>query len=137
VLAQPTEVGTWKLNVGKSTYSPGPPPKSGMVKYEAVGEGTKLTNDNVQGDGSKGHWEYTANYDGKDNPVIGSNPYGDTVARTRLNATTIQSIFKRGGKVTTTQTSVMSADGRTRTITTKGVTGTGQPMNNVVVYDRQ
>ena len=28
-------MGTWKLNVSKSKYSPGPPPKSGMVKYEA------------------------------------------------------------------------------------------------------
>jgi hypothetical protein len=59
------------------------------------------------------------------------------VARTRINATTIQSVYKKGGKVTTTQTSVVSADGKTRTVTTTGVNGAGQTVNNVAVYDKQ
>ena len=59
------------------------------------------------------------------------------VARTRINATTIQTISKKGGKVTTTQTSAVSADGKTRTVTTKGVNAAGQTVNNVAVYDRQ
>jgi hypothetical protein len=28
--------GTWKLNVAKSTYSPGPPPKSQTLKWEPM-----------------------------------------------------------------------------------------------------
>jgi hypothetical protein len=130
-------VGTWKLNVDKSTYTPGPPPRSGTVTYEAAGAGTRLINDNVQADGTKRHWEYTTDYDGKDNPVIGDNPYGETVARTRVDARTVRSVFKKGGKATTTQVSVLSADGKTRTVTSSGVNARGQSINQVAIYERQ
>jgi hypothetical protein len=139
VLAQSTDsqVGTWKLNLAKSKFSPGPAPKSGTTKIEAVGAGTKVIVDQPQADSSVRHWEFTANYDGKDSPVTGNNPDADTVARTRINATTIQTISKKGGKVTTTQTSAVSANGKTRTVTTKGVNAAGKTVNNVAVFDRQ
>lgn len=139
VLAQAADpqVGTWTLSVAKSTYSPGPTPKSGATKIEAAGMGTKVVVDQVMGDGAVRHWEFTSNYDGKDSPVTGNNPDADMVARTRVNATTVQSIAKKGGKVTTTQTSVVSADGKTRTVTTKGVNAAGQTVNNVAVYEKQ
>ena len=131
------QVGTWKLNLAKSKYSPGPAPKSGTTKIETAGTGTTVIVDQPQADGSVRHWEFTANYDGKDSPVTGNNPDADTVARTRINATTIQTISKKGEKVTTTQTSAVSADGKTRTVTTKGVNAAGKKVNNVAVYDRQ
>ena len=131
------DVGTWNLNVAKSTYSPGPVLKSATLRIEPAGAGVKVTVDQVLPDGTKRHWEYTANYDGKDNPITGNNPDADMVARTRLNATTIQSVNKKGGKVTTTNTSVISGDGKTRTITTKGTNGRGQTVNNVGVYEKQ
>jgi hypothetical protein len=130
------DVGTWNLNVSKSTYSPGPMPKSATLRIEPAGAGVKVTVDQVLPDGSKRHWEYTANYDGKDNRITGNNPDADTVARTRVNATTIQSVNKKDGKVTTTNTSVISSDGKTRTITTKGTNGQGQMVNNVAVYEK-
>ena len=131
-----SQVGVWKLNVEKSKYSPGPAPKSATTRIEAAGAGTKVTVDQVLADGAKRHWEFTANYDGKDSPVTG-NPDADTVARTRVDATTVQTISKKGGKVTTTQTSAVSSDGKTRTVTTKGVNASGQQVNNVAVYERQ
>ena len=36
-------VGTWKLDVAKSTYKPGPAPKSATVVIEAAGKGIKLS----------------------------------------------------------------------------------------------
>ena len=131
------DVGTWTLNVAKSKYSPGPVPKSAMLRIEPAGAGVKVTVDQVLPDGTKRHWEYTADYDGKDTRITGNNPDADMIARTRINATTIQSVNKKGGKVTTTNTSVISSDGKTRTITTKGTNGQGQTVNNVGVYDRQ
>ena len=130
------QVGVWKLNVAKSTYSPGPAPKSASTTIEAVGTGAKVVVDQVLADGTKRHWEFTANYDGKDSPITG-NPDADTVARTRINPTTVQTISKKGGKVTTTQTSAVSSDGKTRTVTTKGVNASGQQINNVAVYEKQ
>jgi hypothetical protein len=69
--------------------------------------------------------------------VTGNNPDMDTVARTRIDAATVQTISKKGGKVTTTQTSAVSADGKTRTVTTTGMNASGQQVNNVAVYERQ
>jgi hypothetical protein len=138
VLAQAPDpqVGTWKLNVEKSKYSPGPAPKSSTTKIEAVGEGRKWTVDQQQTDGSTNHWEYTTNLDGKDTPVIGNNPNADTIAVTRINDM-IQLVSKKGGKVTTTQMSVVSTDGKTRTVTTSGTNPAGQLVSNVSVFERQ
>ena len=116
-------------------YSPGPGPKSATTKIEAVGAGSKVSVDQALADGTARHWEFTANYDGKDSPVTGNNPDADTVARTRLDANTVQTVAKKGGKVTTSQTSAVSSDGKTRTVTTKGVNASGQQVNNVAVYE--
>jgi hypothetical protein len=90
------QVGVWKLNVAKSKYSPGPAPKSGTTRIEAAGAGVKVTVDQEIADGSKRHWEFTANYDGQDSPVTGNNPDADTVAR--INPTTVQTMSKKGRK---------------------------------------
>ena len=139
ILAQPTDpqVGTWKLNLAKSKYSPGPAPKSATTKIEAAGAGTKVIVEQTPADGSMRHWEFTANYDGKDVPVIGNNPDADMIARTRVNANTVKTISKKNGKVTTTQTSTVSSDGKTRTVTTTGTNAAGQTVNNVAVYEKQ
>ena len=131
------QVGVWKLNVAKSKYSPGPAPKSATTTIEAAGAGTKVIVDQALADGTMRHYEFTANYDGKDSPITGNTPDADMVARTRINTRTVQTISKKGGKVVTTQTSVVSSDGKTRTVTTKGVNASGQPVNNVAVYEKQ
>ena len=131
------QVGIWKLNLAKSKYSPGPGPKSGTTKIEVVGAGTKVSVDQMQADGTSRQWGFTANYDGKDSPMTGVNPDADSVARTRVDANTIQTISKKDGKVTTTQTSEVSKDGKTRTVTTKGMDAAGKKVNNLAVYDKQ
>jgi hypothetical protein len=132
-----SEVGTWKLNVAKSKFSPGTDVKSGTIKVEAAGTGVKFVVDTAGADGTMRHYEYTANYDGKDVPIVGNSPYGDMVARTRINPTTTKAVNKKGGKVTTTQTTVVSSDGKTRTVTTKGTNVLGQATDNVTVWDKQ
>jgi hypothetical protein len=90
----------------------------------------------VLADSSAIHYAYAANYDGKDVPVVGS-PNGDTAARTRVNATTTELVNKQGGKILSTVTLVVSADGKTLTITTKGKDAKGQNIDGVEVYDKQ
>jgi hypothetical protein len=51
-LAQSELVGTWKLNVEKSKFNPGPAPKSSVLTYEAAGEGVKVTNEGVNAQGN-------------------------------------------------------------------------------------
>ena len=131
------QVGAWKINLAKSKYSPGPAPKSATTTIVAAGAGTKVTVDQTMADGKMRHYEFTANYDGKDSPMVGNNPDADMIARTRTNANTVHSINKKAGKITTTQDSVVSGDGKTRTVTTKGKSASGQALNNVAVYEKQ
>src|SRR5688500_12039259 len=74
VFAQASDprIGTWKLNVAKSKYSPGPPPQSGTLKVEASGQGEKATSEGVNAEGGRTGTQYTANFDGKDYPITGS-----------------------------------------------------------------
>ena len=57
--------------------------------------------------------------------------------RKRMNATTTEVIYLKGTKVVTTNTVVVSADGKTLTVTAKGVNAAGKPVNNVQVYTKQ
>ena len=129
-------VGTWRLNVAKSTYSPGPPPKSQTATYEAAGQGYKVSVKSEPASGPVQQWSYTTNLDGKDSPVTGNNPNADMLAVKRIDAHTLETVNKKGGKVTTTQRNVVSADGKTRTVTTTGMDGQGQKVNNVAVYEK-
>jgi hypothetical protein len=135
VLAQSSNplVGTWKLNVAKSK---GTPSTSGSTKIDAAGDGVKFTVDLAGPDGPN-HWVFTANYDGKDSPVTGNSPYGDAVAIKRIDARTTTVANKQGGKVVSTQTMVVSVDGKTRTVTTKGMNAKGQPLDSVAFYEKQ
>ena len=131
-----SEIGTWKLNVAKSKYSPGPAPKSQTVKFEAAGQGVTVSTEAVGADGSKSTTSYTANYDGKDVPLVGSAT-ADHVSLKRTNATTVVRTDKMAGKVVLTITRVMSADGKMLTITSKGTNAQGQAMHNVAIYEKQ
>jgi hypothetical protein len=127
--------GTWKLNVAKSSYSPGPAPKSLTLVYEPAGSGLKASTQQVNADGSKTGLQYTANFDGKDYPVIGWNDW-DSVALKRVDSLTIEHTRKKGGKVVNTATVTVSKDGRTLTVRAKGVNSKGQQINDVLVYEK-
>lgn len=132
-----SQVGTWKMNIAKSTFSSGTGFKSATSKIEAVDGGVRHTLETIYEDGTSRNYSYTTAYDGKDRPVMGNSPYGDTTALTRVDAHTTRTVYKKNGKITVTQTSVVSNDGKTRTVTTKGTNPAGQAVNNVSVYDRQ
>jgi len=137
--AQPKDpfVGTWRLNLAKSTYSPGPAPKSTTSTYEAAGQGYKVSVKTEPASGPAQQWSYTSNLDGKDSPITGNNPNADTIAVKRIDANTLEIVTKKGGKVTTTQKNVVAPDGKTRTVTTTGTDAHGQKVNNVAVYEKQ
>jgi hypothetical protein len=128
-------VGTWKLNLTKSKYNVGPAPKSATTIVAAAGQGIKVAADQVLADGTSRKISYTVNFDGKDAPVMGTPDY-DTVSMTR-SGTTLNGIRKKAGKQVQTFTTVVSADGKTRTTTTTGANAAGQKVDNVQVFDRQ
>jgi hypothetical protein len=138
-LAQPgsSNLGTWKLNLAKSTFAPGTAPKSAIFTNVVAGPGIKSTSDTVRADGTAAHSENTEVYDGKERPISGNSLNGDTVAGTRVDANTLKFVYKKNGKVTVTSTNVASSDGKTYTVTAKGTNTLGQTVNTVAIYDRQ
>ena len=130
-------IGTWKLNVAKSKYSPSLPPKSSTLVAVPVDGGFKQTVDTVMATlGLPTHSEVTAKLDGKDSPVKG-NANADTTAYTRIDGRSYEAVSKKNGKVTITSRVVISADGKTRTVTQTGVDAEGRKVNNYLVYERQ
>jgi hypothetical protein len=129
-------VGTWKLNLAKSKYSPGPAPKSNVAKYEAWDGGVKAVTDGVGADDKPTHTEFAAKFDGKDYPYKGSASF-DTIVVKRIDDNTYEATVKSKGKVVVTSRNVVSKDGKTRTQTQTGTDAQGKAINNTVVYDRQ
>ena len=139
LLAQAPEslFGTWTMNPAKSKFSPGPIPKSNSAKWEAFQGGVKLTVDLVPAKGETQHYESNGRFDGKDNPVKGNYPDGDTMAFSKIDARTYEVVSKKGGKTTLTARIVVAADGKTRITTQTGNDGQGRTVNNTMFYEKQ
>jgi hypothetical protein len=129
--------GNWELNLSKSKFVPaGDAPRSQARVYQVVGQQETGRHTGVNAQGNPSVIEFTAAYDGKDYPYKGS-PDTDTVALTRVDANTTTFTQSREGKLVLTGTRVVSPDGKTLTITAKGTNAKGQPVDNVIVYDRR
>jgi hypothetical protein len=101
-------VGKWKVNAAKSDFA------QQTVTYAAAGPGeTQWTADGMTG---------KFKMDGKDYP----DPDGTTEAWKQIDASTWETVFKLNGKVTSTDTTRLSADGNTLTIKSVGTKPNGQ-----------
>jgi hypothetical protein len=149
-------MGTWVLNVAKSTFSPGPPPQSESQTYLIEGQQTKVTSGGmserrtyvtvrqeikatsrgVDGDGKPTIREWTIVYDGKDRPMTGDRD-ADMLSLNRIDAFTAEFRLKRAGSVVITGTRAISQDGKVMTITAKGINAKGQAINDVSVFEKQ
>ena len=144
VSAQDVFTGTWKANIAKSQFSPGPPPKvPGTTKIERTSDAIKYVVDGVNDKGQKTLIEFTVKFDGKDYPMhamVDGKPDTngpDTVSFVKIGDYTLEQTEKKNGQVTRNLRHVYSKDGKTRTVTFTGKTAQGQPFKNVVVYEKQ
>jgi len=133
--AQNPHLGTWKLNEAKSKITPGTQ-KNLTVAYEAAGDNIKATLDGVDAQGKPTHNEWTGKFDGKDYPVTG-DPTSDMRSYKRIDDRTLEATAKKDGKVTLTAQIVISADGKTRKLTTHSTDSSGKKVVNTAVYDKQ
>ena len=149
-------IGTWVLNVAKSTFSPGPAPRSESRTYIMETEKTKLTargvaeprtfvsvrqeikatSQGVDGYGQPMTREWTIVRDGRDRPVTG-DPDVDMLSLTPIDALTSALTLKRAGRIVITGTQAISRDGKVMTVTTTGINAKGQTINDVAVFDKQ
>jgi hypothetical protein len=128
-------LGTWKLNAAKSKLVPGTP-KNDTVVYEAVGDNVKITVDGTDGAGKPAHNEWTGKFDGKNYPVTGDST-ADARSYTRVDERTLTFANSLSGKVTLSGRIVVSADGKSRTVTVSGTDATGTKVTSTSVFDKQ
>jgi hypothetical protein len=150
VAAQSTDksyFGTWKLNVAKSKFDPGPGPKEQTRIHEDAGGGAiRITTKGVGAQGNPTATTYTYKLDGKDYPVTntGKPPAGApapsgqaTISFKAVDAFAVTFTQKADGKVIGTGSRTVSKDGKTMTITTKGTNQQGQPTSSTQVWEKQ
>jgi len=129
------QMGTWKLNEAKSKFAPGRP-KNHTVVYEAAGDNVKVTVDGTDKDGKTTHNEWTGKFDGKDYAVTG-DPTSDMRSYEKIGDRVMKITVKKDGKVTFTGRVVVSADGKSRIVTTDEAGAEGKSPKNRAVYDKQ
>ena len=130
-------VGTWKLNVAKSTFIPGPGWRSQTRNYRAApGGGVSVEWIGVGASGEAMHVNFISRLDGKDYPMVGSANY-DTLNAVQVDAFTVKSEEKRDGKIVGIAMRRVSPDGKVLTITDEGTNRKGEKFSQVLVFDRE
>ena len=124
-------IGRWRLNLDKSKFSPGPPPRSATLTYTQDGQNIRNNTQGIDAQGNTVSGVLMHIYDGQPHPSTGGQA-SDASAYTRIDANTF--IFSRSkvGKLVSTGNGVISPDGKTLTVTTTGTNG-----NSVAVYEKQ
>ncbi len=122
--------GTWKLNVEKSKFSPGPAPKSETV---VISEGGEMKVQGTRADGKDFSWSFTPSGDAAV-PIQGMD--GATVATKKVNDhidqyTWNQPDFKGTGRA------VLAKNGKTVTYTSNGKDAAGKPVHTLGIYERE
>jgi hypothetical protein len=128
-------MGTWKLNEAKSKLAAGAP-KNSTVVYSVMGDNVMVTIDGTDAAGKPTHSEWMGKYDGKDYPVTGDST-SDARSVKKIDDHTLTFAVKKGDKVLFTGRIVLSADGKSRTVTTEGADSTGKKITATSVYDKQ
>jgi len=129
-------LGTWKLNLSRSKYVPGPAPRSQTRTYRQTPAGIFVTIQTVDAQGrTLPPIEFEEKYDGKDYPVSGST-VGDALALTRVNDYLSEATMKHAGIVVATTRRIITDEGKTLMLIYREVSAE-HPVDNVIVYERQ
>jgi len=129
-------LGTWKLNVAKSTFRPGPGFQSETRTYEQQPDGVKVTIRTVDAKGKQVTSVYLTTPDGEQHAVSGSGGPADSVGLKRIDEFTAESTLMHAGKEIAKTTRAVAQDGKTMTITYKGLDPQGEDVNYRLVFDR-
>jgi len=128
-------LGTWKLNAAKSKFIPGAALTAGTRTYTEANGMYTLQQKQTGADGKE--VSNTVRYrEGKDEKQANLGPIDATSAK-KVDANTWEFDLKKDGKVVGHVHRVVSADGKTLTVQSTGVTLTGASGDQTLVFDRQ
>ena len=133
-------IGTWKLNVAKSKFTPGPPIQGDTRSYEVNEAGWLfVTTETTQPDGTRTGVRFAAKFDGKAYPQIGRfAPTVTMITYEPVDRRTLKYTQRdTSGKIVSTNTRTVSADRKTMVIEQRTTTASGQPVVNIELFERQ
>ena len=110
--------GKWKMNPARSDFG------QTTTTYEQLPSGEMQATAAGQ--------TYKFKMDGKDYPAI----FGGTASWTSLGPSSWQTVWKLNGKVLSTDTLTLSADGKTLTVRSQGTKPNGEMMDDTLVAER-
>ena len=128
-------VGTWKLNPAKSKVISGASPKEATLTVQMVGDQRQVTVNGTAADGSSISLKYEVPDKGGAGKFL-TGPF-DAVSGKWTDNNTREVTWMKGGKEMTHIHSVVSKDGKTTTITTKGTDVQGKSFSRVAVWEKQ
>jgi len=130
---QPLLLGTWQLDLSRSTYFPGPPPRGETRTYTADSSGVLGVIKRVHANGQVETIEYRADFD-REHAVTGTPAY-DSITLKMIDEFTAESTLSHAGSVFGTARRVISPDGNSLTIMFTRKTS-DDTVRNVAVYRR-
>jgi hypothetical protein len=140
-------VGTWRLNLEKSKFESGPPPKGQTRQYSQRYDGLIVANIwSINAQGNPSFTQSVSKYDGKEYGQYNQTTLetfqatgihtGNTQSFAVVDAYTVDITNKVEGRVATTSRRTVSEDGKTMTHIVKGDNAQGKPYTNVLIFDR-
>ena len=132
-------LGTWKLDVAKSKFDPGPAPKNQTRTIVQQGNGVKYSFEGVGADGKPFAFSFVTYYDGTEAAVTGTGTPGgaDAINLKRVNPHKIEGTLSKGGKEVGKVVAEVSKDGKVATVKGKGKTADGKEYSSESVYEKQ
>jgi hypothetical protein len=128
------QMGTWKLNEGKSKLAPGMG-KSTTVIYSEEGDKIRVTVDGVDKEGKPTHGVWVGKWDGKAYKAKGNLAW-DSAAYKVVNDHTNDITTWKNGKVAWTGQITVSKDGKSRTVSVNGTDANGKKFTSKAVYHK-
>ena len=135
-------VGTWILNVEKSTFEGAAAPKSSIRTFDYERENTILcTAHTVSASGEPSFVHYLITLDGREYEELSRSWSPDRsptfVSARKVSEDRIDLTFKRAGRIFIWHWWTVSDQGGTLTIRRKSSTAQGKPTSYVMVYEKQ
>lgn len=128
-------IGTWKLNVAKSKFSPNATLTAGTRVYTESGGLYTLDQKSTTAAGKE--LSSQAQYrEGKEETQKSSDVVDTTLAK-KVDANTWNFVLKKGGKVVGHVHRVVSADGKSLTVHNTGTHLEGESVDETLVYEKQ
>jgi len=129
-------VGTWKMNMAKTKYTSGVPPKEQTVTISEMGGNVIGKVTGTAADGRRILLSYTLPSAGGTGKILQSSSY-DAISGKRIALNERETTYIKEGKPLYTAHSTVSANGKSMTVIGKGLALSGQSVETTTFYDKQ